>query len=120
MSRLLNHIFIKEYCEHCEIPIPRIDIEYSLQRKVIAFQNNSDYPCISITEENDKYNLKSGYFVGVDWISEELAIYIPPKLDKQNPPTDYLAMFFLVLDIQKSMSIRMTYMRLSSMSLISR
>lgn len=94
MSRLLNHIFIKEYCEHCEIPISRIDIEYSLQRKVIAFQNNSDYPCISITEENDKYNLKSGYFVGVDWISEELAIYIPPKLDKQNPPTDYLAMFF--------------------------
>ena len=49
--------------------------------------------CISIQLADSGHNLTCSYYVGIDWIIEkEQAIYVQPKLNRDSPQTDYLAM----------------------------
>lgn len=54
--------------------------------------------CISIQPAAVGHNLILSYYIGVDWIVEkEQAIYVQPKLNRESPQTDYLAMLVKAL-----------------------
>ncbi|MDP1622731.1 MAG: hypothetical protein Q8M08_10385 [Bacteroidales bacterium] len=58
----------------------------------ILFQNYKEAVCVRI---NEKRILHSSYFIGVDWLNEETAIYIEPKLHKDSEKQiHYLQMLF--------------------------
>ena len=49
-------------------------------------------------EANNTHYVSNSYFIGVDWIVQnESAIYIQPKLNKENPETDYFKMLLYAL-----------------------
>jgi 5-methylcytosine-specific restriction enzyme subunit McrC len=53
-------------------------------------------PCYSLQkEEHGSYELKTGYFIGVDWIIEnQTAIYVAPKLNHEGREIDFIQMLF--------------------------
>lgn len=54
--------------------------------------------CISIQPAAVGHNLFLSYYIGIDWIVEkEQAIYVEPKLNRESPQTDYLAMLVKAL-----------------------
>lgn len=62
---------------------------------------NEKVPCFHIEcfIKEQKLHCKTNYFIGVDWIVEnKLAIYVKPKLNKQNIEIDYLRMLFDALE----------------------
>jgi 5-methylcytosine-specific restriction enzyme subunit McrC len=62
--------------------------------KQILFKSNKDALCVSI---NENRKLNTNYYIGIDWIGAGLAIYVEPKLNKDGPQTNYLAMLFSAL-----------------------
>lgn len=78
------------YPEGEEIP-PHIDL--SEINAVIYFKNilNFNSICVSITSQR---KIQTRYFIGVDWIGKNKAIYVEPKLNNGNVQTDYLKMLF--------------------------
>lgn len=54
--------------------------------------------CISIQPSGLEHNMILSYYIGIDWIVEkEQAIYVQPKLNRDSPQTDYLAMLVKAL-----------------------
>lgn len=54
--------------------------------------------CISIQPAAVGHNLFLSFYIGIDWIVEkEQAIYVEPKLNRDSPQTDYLAMIVKAL-----------------------
>lgn len=62
---------------------------------------DTSLPCFTIirnSEDEKKYHLKTGYFIGVDWVeSEKTALYIAPKLNIENKELDFIKMLFCSL-----------------------
>ncbi len=70
------------------------DFYESLFKKTHKNQDVS-LPCYIIKKVNEKYELNTSYFIGVDWIEKEKsAIYVAPKLNAQNKEIDYIKMLF--------------------------
>lgn len=60
----------------------------------ILFKANKDSVCVSI---GDNRKLNTSYFIGVDWITKDLAIYVEPKVNELDAQTNYLFMLFSAL-----------------------
>lgn len=62
---------------------------------------DSSLPCFSLLLSKDeipKYEIRTGYFVGVDWIvKNEKALYVAPKLNSGSEQIDYIRMWFSAL-----------------------
>jgi len=101
----LNTNIIK-YWEHVDRSVD-LDLEKDFyQVKFPKKHRGSDtsMPCFSIKRQEKEFKLKAGYFVGVDWIDKNNAIYIAPKLNKDDKELDYIKMLFSSLkheDISK-------------------
>jgi 5-methylcytosine-specific restriction enzyme subunit McrC len=67
--------------------------------KTLVFQKNEQKPCLEIEQQADgKHRVKAGYYIGIDWISEnKSAVYVEPKLNDNSRSTDYLKMLFSAL-----------------------
>jgi len=75
--------------------LPDFKIELLFKKK-----RNSEI-CLNIIPELENigfYKIKSFYFVGVDWIHENIPIYVEPKLNEGSAQTDYLSMLFSSLN----------------------
>lgn len=59
---------------------------------------DTSLPCYSIRKfqnEENKYSLKTGYFIGVDWVEiNHTALYVAPKLNHLNKEVDFIQMLF--------------------------
>lgn len=63
----------------------------------IAFHNDeeADVLCLKVTHDKDAYDenaclLTTGYYVGVDWIDEQHAVVVVPKINEDAAYTDYI------------------------------
>lgn len=58
-------------------------------------------PCFTVkktAELENTYNLTTGYFIGVDWLDlNETALYVAPKLNKEEKEVDFIKMLFASL-----------------------
>jgi 5-methylcytosine-specific restriction enzyme subunit McrC len=89
-------------------PIPS-EVAINTLRQEILFQNNMEKKCIEIKKDN---TLHTHYFIGVDWISSDKAVYVGPKLNtsytdsndvidsSRLKETDFLKMLFHCLKYQ--------------------
>ena len=64
--------------------------EYTFPKK----RNPSSNKCIDIYRTSEGHKIELSYFIGVDWISQNQAIYVQPKLNKGESQTNYLKMLF--------------------------
>lgn len=90
------------YKEHNELSIldglvlPK-DFYEPLFRKTHKGKDTS-LPCFSIRKfenEENKYSLKTGYFIGVDWVEvNHTALYVAPKLNQHDKEIDFIKMLF--------------------------
>ena len=55
-------------------------------------REDSDAVCFSVDKHNEGYVIKTSYFVGIDWITDELAIQVRPKVEGESDYIDYLKM----------------------------
>lgn len=59
---------------------------------------DASMPCFTVkkaAEPENTYNLKTGYFIGVDWLdSYRTALYVAPKLNSENKEVDFVKMLF--------------------------
>ena len=52
----------------------------------------SDAFCYCIERRSEGYSVKTSYFVGVDWITDNVAIQVRPKVEVESDYIDYLKM----------------------------
>jgi 5-methylcytosine-specific restriction enzyme subunit McrC len=64
--------------------------EYTFPKK----RNPNSNKCIDIYRTSEGHKIELSYFIGVDWISPNQAIYVQPKLNKDESQTNYLKMLF--------------------------
>src|SRR5215217_6920873 len=90
MSKLFN--FFEHFDDKIEgvCPILESDIyQYDFLKR------RGEKNCYTVTKKDEGYHCTLSYFVGVDWIvTNEVALYVAPKLNKFNGETDYLKMLF--------------------------
>lgn len=93
MSDLLLN---KAFTEHHNFPHGEYISEKNLggNPNPILFYNKKDAICVEIKENR---TLHTNYYIGVDWINENQAIYVEPKLNRDAMQTDYLQMLFSAL-----------------------
>ena len=53
---------------------------------------DSDAFCYSIEKGIEGYSVKTSYFVGVDWVTNEVAVQVRPKVEGEEDYIDYLRM----------------------------
>ena len=53
---------------------------------------DSDAFCYSIEKGIEGYSVKTSYFVGVDWVTDDVAIQVRPKVEGEEDYIDYLRM----------------------------
>lgn len=91
------------YQEHDELPFldENLVLSKDLYEPLFAKTHkgkDASLPCYSIRKspnEENKYNVKIGYFVGVDWIEmNQTALYVSPKLNDVNKEVDFIKMLF--------------------------
>lgn len=55
-------------------------------------REESDAFCYCIEKQVEGFTLKTSYFVGIDWVSDNIAIQVRPKVEGENDYIDYLRM----------------------------
>ena len=55
-------------------------------------KEESDAFCYSIEKQVEGYSIKSSYFVGIDWVTDDLAVQVRPKVEGESEYIDYLGM----------------------------
>ena len=55
-------------------------------------REDSDAFCYCIDKQPDGYLIKTSYFVGVDWVTDDLALQVRPKVEGESEHIDYLRM----------------------------
>lgn len=58
----------------------------------ILFRNKKEKICVEIKTDRTLHTI---YYIGVDWITKDKAVYVEPKLNQNTLQTDYLKMLFL-------------------------
>lgn len=77
----MTNFLFKSLYEHHKYPYGEpfpVNEDSSQYHPEILFQNNSEKKCIEIRTNN---TVHTQYYVGVDWISTNKAIYVAPKLN---------------------------------------
>lgn len=68
-------------------------------KKYLQYNEKVSCYCIKCFKDSTKINCQTNFFIGIDWVVEkQLAIYIKPKLNKNNLEIDYLSMLFEALE----------------------
>lgn len=57
----------------------------------LCFKGNDKNICLKATKTANQISLETIYYVGIDWLTPEQAVYIEPKLN-ENEQTDYIGM----------------------------
>lgn len=82
--------------------------KYEILFKKTHRNKDVSMPCYTINHhENKVFNINAGYFVGVDWIDKNNAIYIAPKLNKNENEINFISMLFSALrhtDVSKEIN----------------
>lgn len=91
-----NLLLNKAFTEHHNYPYGELISEEDLQciPAPITFCNNKDAICVEFWKDR---TLHTNYYIGVDWINVNQAIYVEPKLNKDSNQTNYLQMLFSAL-----------------------
>ena len=55
-------------------------------------REDSDAFCYCIEKQPDCYYIKTSYFVGIDWVTDDLAVQVRPKVEGESEYIDYLRM----------------------------
>ena len=58
----------------------------------IPGKEDTDAFCYCIDKQQDGYSIKTSYFVGVDWATDDLAVQVRPKVEGESEHIDYLRM----------------------------
>ncbi|MFT3846821.1 MAG: hypothetical protein QM725_17300 [Lacibacter sp.] len=108
----MNNFLFNTLTEHHKYPNGEpisSEVDVTLLRQEILFQNNPEKKCIEIKKDN---TLHTHYFIGVDWICSDKAVYVSPKLNTNTTDTkeaidasslketDFLKMLFHCLKYQ--------------------
>lgn len=89
---------VLKYSEHADHPIPSEFTEGlgGIHSWNFPKRKGEDHACFVITETESGYQLKTSYFIGVDWIIEDKkALYISPKLNQDTQVKDQLQIDFI-------------------------
>lgn len=55
-------------------------------------REESDAFCYSIDKQPDGFAIKTSYFVGIDWVTDDVAVQVRPKVEGETAYIDYLRM----------------------------
>ena len=55
-------------------------------------REESDAYCYSIDKQPDGFSIKTSYFVGIDWVTDDVAVQVRPKVEGETAYIDYLRM----------------------------
>ena len=88
--RIINVI---EQCNRSlgESYVPLLDYSDSYIRKMPG-REESDAYCYCIEKLADGFGIKTSYFVGIDWVTDEVAVQVRPKVEGEDDYIDYLRM----------------------------
>ena len=88
--RIINVI---EQCNRSlgETYTPLLEHSDSYVRKMPG-REDSDAFCYCIEKQPDGYSVKTSYFVGIDWVTDDLAVQVRPKVEGEVDYIDYLRM----------------------------
>ena len=98
MSEFLLNSNKRHFVEHYNFPDGEDITNIQGNIEDIGFLGSKELKCIEIQNHSDlTRTLHTSYFVGTDWISEDKAIYVEPKLNNATYQTNYLLMLFSIL-----------------------
>ncbi|MBP8792918.1 MAG: restriction endonuclease [Lutibacter sp.] len=105
------NVNLLKYWEHVDEPLT-LDLKKDFYQKKFKKNhkgNDASLPCFTIAKkEGEHYNIKAGYFIGVDWIEKDkTALYVAPKLNEKDKEVDYIKMLFSSLrhsDVSKEIN----------------
>jgi len=93
--------FLKFLTEHHNYPHGE-PIPLDLDARDILFKNDVDRKCLEVRRADN--TIHTSYFVGIDWLCKEEAIFVKPKIIFQNSgvtkETDFIKMLFQCLRFQ--------------------
>ena len=101
-----------KYWEHVDQPFSSDNLNPEKKYEVLfkKTHRNMDVsmPCYTLEHVKDQgFNVKASYFVGVDWIDKNNAIYIAPKLNKDDNEVNFITMLLSALrhsDVSKEIN----------------
>ena len=70
---------------------PLLENSDSYARRMLG-REDSDAFCFCIDKQTDGYSIKTSYFVGIDWVNDDLAVQVRPKVEGESTYIDYLRM----------------------------
>ncbi len=77
-------------------PIIQNQLEQNREIKIKCPKINNDLNCFRLTKENGEIQIETSYLIGLDFISEDLAIMVEPKFDSNQKEftIDFYSMLF--------------------------
>jgi|LSQX01.1.fsa_nt_gb 5-methylcytosine-specific restriction enzyme subunit McrC len=61
------------------------------EQKITFYDNQKeDVFCLKVACEEGRYSLETKYYVGVDWVDRQCAVFVAPKVNKNADPTDFM------------------------------
>lgn len=60
----------------------------------ILFKNKENCICFGV---NNDLKVENSYYIGVDWVTKDKAVYVQPKINTVDQQTDYINMLFSAL-----------------------
>lgn len=87
--RIIN--LIEQSNQKLEDFVPSFEHDCPYARKMTG-KEGSDAYCYCIERQEEGFSIKTSYFVGVDWVTDEVAVQVHPKLEGEDYCVDYLRM----------------------------
>ena len=66
-------------------------------RRIMPGKDDPEAFCYQIDKTEEGYTVQSSYYVGIDWVNEEVAIRVRPKIDGASGSIDYMKMLIEAL-----------------------
>ena len=89
----MKPINVPEQCDRAvnESHWPLLQGKESYVRRMPG-REDSDAFCYLVEKQGEGFNIKTSYFVGIDWITDTLAVQVRPKVEGETDYIDYLQM----------------------------
>ena len=88
---------LHKYWEHCDETAGNWASTCIDKKIFFPKRRFDDGVCIQFCQSEAVIKIKSSYFIGLDWLDENNAVYIAPKFNQGARQTDYLTMLFSCL-----------------------
>lgn len=89
-----NFFLEKIFTEHHGYPNGEEITIHKDSVQAIYFKGNFSCSCVDIKHSFNQSYLHTSYYIGVDWVTTDKAIYVEPKYIGSDKKTDYFAMLF--------------------------